>query len=176
MTGVQTCALPIYEIKLNEFIITKQLTRPPGDYANPDTFPHVCIANRKKSKEGKKDNELVSQFIPYIICEGESKYYAQRAYSPDEVLNQKLKVDIDWYLSQQIYPPISRLIEHIDGVDGKFICECFGLDAKKHTNMGSSISAESKEEESYHQKFLDVAKNKDNLDKYKCKVTRFIYF
>lgn len=164
------------QIKMKDFVITKQLTRPPSDYANPQTFPHVCIANRMKDKQGKTDNELVSVYIPYIICQGSAKQYAQRAYTPEEVMKSQgdLKVDIDWYLSQQIYPPISRLIEHVEGIDGRFICECFGLDARKHSNMSNTTSAESKEEENIQQKFLDVAKNKDNLDKYKGKSSQII--
>lgn len=121
-----------------------------------------------KQVEGKTDNELVSRYIPYIICQGESKQYAKRAFTPDEVLKSKgeLKIDIDWYLSQQIYPPISRLIEHIEGIDGQFICECFGLDFKKHRSAVSVTDLNEKEAD-YQQKFLDVAKNKDNLEKYK---------
>ena len=156
------------EITMSNFIITKQLTRAPSEYNNPETFPHVVIANRMIREQTKTISELTNSYIPYIIWEGESKQYAQRAYHPEEIVkaNGTLKVDHDWYLSQQIYPPISRLIEHIEGIDGRFICEWFGLDAKKHTGMVSINSAENKEEENYQQKFLDVAKNKDNLDKY----------
>jgi DNA polymerase alpha subunit A len=157
------------QIKMKDFIITKQLTRTPSEYTSADVLPHVCIANRLKAEQGKTDNELVSLYIPYIICEGEAKQYAKRAFTPEEITKAqgKLKVDIDWYLSQQIYPPISRLIAHVEGIDGQFICECFGLDSKKH-NLGVSHTV-NKTEDDYQQKFLDVAKNKDNLDKYKGK-------
>ena len=156
------------EIKMKDFIITKQLTRPPSEYNNPDTFPHVVIANRMIKEQSKSANELTSMYIPYIIWQGEAKQYAQRAYLPEEIQKAQgnLQIDYDWYLSQQIYPPISRLIEHIEGIDGRFIWECFGLDAKKHAGMAGRNSVENKEEETYQQKFLDVAKNKDNLEKY----------
>jgi hypothetical protein len=31
-----------------------------------------------------------------------------------------------------VLPPITRLIEHIDGINIDFISSCFGIDAKKH--------------------------------------------
>lgn len=110
-------------IPIREFIITKQLTKPLSSYEKGHTIPHVSIAMRKREKEGKTDTELIGSYIRYIICQGAETQYAKRAYTPEEIIAAKgeLKVDIDWYLSQQIYPPISRLIEHIEGIDGKFI-------------------------------------------------------
>jgi DNA polymerase alpha subunit A len=121
-----------------------------------------------KKIQGKTDNELVNLYIPYIICQGEDKQYAKRAYTPDEVLKSEgsLTIDIDWYLSQQIYPPISRLIEYIEGIDGTFICECFGLNPKKH-NFTRTTSDQDQKADDYQKKFMDVAQNKDNLEKYK---------
>jgi DNA polymerase elongation subunit (family B) len=48
------------------------------------------------------------------------------AYSPDEYLKSqtsgdKLKIDIDWYINQQLLPPITRLIEHIEGIEIDFV-------------------------------------------------------
>lgn len=56
------------EIPLKEYIITKQLTRSPGEYSEPKSLPHVNVALRLKS-EGKSDAELVNNFIPYVICQ-----------------------------------------------------------------------------------------------------------
>lgn len=48
---------------------------------------------------------------------------SDKAYHPDEVLSSKGKIvlDIDWYNTTQILPPITRLIEHIDGIDIGFV-------------------------------------------------------
>lgn len=32
----------------------------------------------------------------------------------------------------QILPPITRLIEHIDGIDVEFVAQCLGVDPKKY--------------------------------------------
>lgn len=55
------------EIALKEYIITKQLTRSPGEYSDPKSLPHVQVALRMKA-QGKSDADLVNNFIPYIIC------------------------------------------------------------------------------------------------------------
>jgi DNA polymerase alpha subunit A len=69
----------------------------------------------------------IGDHIPYVIClppsDGDEsakhsdKDAAQRAYHPDEVIRSKgeLKVDYEWYLNNQILPPISRLCEPIEG-------------------------------------------------------------
>jgi len=58
---------------------------------------------------------------------------SQRAYHPDEFLrmNGKLTIDIEWYLTNQILPPISRLCEPIDGLGTAIISNKMGLDASK---------------------------------------------
>ena len=80
--------------------------------------------------QGKSDSDLIHNFIPYIICIDNKKAdpkakigLGDKAYSPDEFLNSKnqLKIDIDWYINQQLLPPITRLIEHIEGIEIDFV-------------------------------------------------------
>lgn len=53
----------------------------------------------------------------------------QRAYHVDELKsNNTLKIDVKYYLSQQIHPVVSRLCDPIDGTDAARIAECLGLD------------------------------------------------
>ena len=44
---------------------------------------------------------------------------------------------------QQLLPPITRLIEHIDGIEVDFVAQCLGVDPKKykyhvHSNKGEN--------------------------------------
>ena len=59
---------------------------------------------------------------------------AERAFSPDQVEKSDglLEIDIDWYLTQQIHPPISRLCGPIEGTDPAQIAECLGLNPAKY--------------------------------------------
>jgi DNA polymerase alpha subunit A len=130
------------DINLSEYIITKQLTRPPSEYSDPKGLPHVQVAIRLKS-QGKSDSDLVGNFIPYVICtvsnskESKKTFIGDVSYSPDEYLKSqktenKLVIDIDWYITQQLLPPITRLIEHIEGIEVDFVAQCLGVDGKKY--------------------------------------------
>lgn len=130
------------DINLSEYIITKQLTRSPSEYSDPKSLPHVQVALRMKQM-GKSDAEIVNNFIPYIICtvpqnkEQKKVSIGDVSYSPDEYLKSqktesKLVIDCDWYITQQLLPPITRLIEHIEGIEVDFVAQCLGVDGKKY--------------------------------------------
>lgn len=127
------------EIPLSDFIITKQLTRKAEDYTDPKNLPHVQVAMRMK-QQGKSDADLVNNFIPYVICKNSSSSENNKkatigefSYSPEEYMDKKknLQIDTDWYITQQLLPPITRLIEHIDGIEVDFVAQCLGVDSKK---------------------------------------------
>lgn len=127
------------KIALAEYIITKQLTRAISEYSDIKSLPHVAVAIRQKNM-GKSETELVNNFIPYVICkqpfeaDKQNPQLADKAFHPDEVLGSKgqHEIDNDWYITQQILPPITRLIEHIDGIDVEFVAQCLGVDPKKY--------------------------------------------
>lgn len=144
-------------LDLNKYIITKQLTKAPQEYSDFKSLPHVAVAVRQKAG-GKSEADLVNNFIPYVICfktnlkdqerqqEEKAGGLASKAYHPDELLASKgqISIDVDWYILQQVFPPITRLIEHIDGINMDFIAQCFGVDAKKY-NYNSLNTAEEQE-------------------------------
>jgi DNA polymerase alpha subunit A len=122
-------------INLAEFVITKQLTKPPSEYSNFSALPHVIVADRLIKNGGKTESELVQNFIGYVICkvpEEETKdggkvqakfSFDKSTYSFDEVMQSrgKLVPDFDWYNTNQLLPPITRLIEQVDGIDIDFV-------------------------------------------------------
>jgi len=119
-------------IDLSKFVITKGLNKNPRDYPDHKGQPHLQVA-LKMLADNKPVN--IGDHIPYVICrEGEDGAAApQRARHPDEISrsNGKLTIDYEWYLSQQILPPISRLCEPIEGTSVSQISLQLGLDATK---------------------------------------------
>ena len=55
----------------------------------------------------------------------------QQQVTPPPQQQQQLTVDYEWYLSNQILPPISRLCEPIEGTSAAILSEKLGLDASK---------------------------------------------
>ncbi|KAL1512623.1 hypothetical protein ABEB36_002186 [Hypothenemus hampei] len=118
-------------VPLQLLIITKQLTKDPRQYPNVQSLPHVQVALRCNNQGG---HFRAGDTIPYVICEdGTTNSATQRAYHPDELnKHENLKIDVNYYLAQQLHPVIMRICEPIDGIDAHQIAECLGLDPKAY--------------------------------------------
>lgn len=129
---------------LDDFVISKGLTKEPESYKG-GSFPHAQVALRMRFR-----HELVrvGDIIPYVICcpeEGKNhdKQISDRAFHVEEVRKQQVirSIDSEWYLSSQIYPPVVRLCEHIQGFTPLHLSEVMGLNLHtQHINEGISDS------------------------------------
>ncbi|KAF5463781.1 hypothetical protein F2P56_013914 [Juglans regia] len=132
------------QVSLEKYIITKTLTKPPEAYPDAKNQPHVQVAQRLK-QSGYSTGCNVGDTIPYIICceqgtsSSSSTGIAQRARHPDELKREdgKWMIDIDYYLSQQIHPVVSRLCASIQGTSPERLADCLGLDSSKFQNKSS---------------------------------------
>eukprot|EP00658_Telonema_sp_P-2_P055925 TRINITY_DN4443_c0_g2_i1.p1 TRINITY_DN4443_c0_g2~~TRINITY_DN4443_c0_g2_i1.p1 ORF type:complete len:574 (+),score=130.93 TRINITY_DN4443_c0_g2_i1:438-2159(+) len=124
-------------IGLERFVIHKSLTKPPEAYPDAKGQPHVHVAKQLKARG---DPITVGMHIQYVICKGDANQnFAQRAHHPDQIIRAEglLEVDHEWYLSNQIHPPICRLLSPIDGTDSAKIADCLGLDSAKFQKIAS---------------------------------------
>ncbi|KAL9666660.1 hypothetical protein QQ045_000996 [Rhodiola kirilowii] len=125
------------EVKSEKYVITKTLTKQPEAYTDGKNQPHVQVALRMK-QNGYCTGFSPGDTVPYIICceQGTgttgSSGMAQRARHPDDVKNSDM-IDIDYYLSQQIHPVVSRLCASIEGTSPERLADCLGLDSTKVT-------------------------------------------
>lgn len=131
-------------VPLNKYVVTKQLTKRPEDYPDAKNQPHVQVALRRRAA-GKRDGVMPGETIPYIMCSETAEdgttleqSLAERARSPEEISSSagKLKVDTDYYISQQVFPVICRLVAPIEGTDAAHIAESLGMDASKFKATG----------------------------------------
>ncbi|XP_043713999.1 DNA polymerase alpha catalytic subunit [Telopea speciosissima] len=126
------------EVALEKYVITKTLTKPPEAYPDARNQPHVQVALRLK-QSGYSTGCSAGDTVPYVICcepgagSSSSVGIAQRARHPDELKrdNGNWIVDIDYYLSQQIHPVVSRLCASIQGTSPARLADCLGLDSSK---------------------------------------------
>ncbi|KAJ3052467.1 DNA-directed DNA polymerase alpha catalytic subunit pol1 [Rhizophlyctis rosea] len=128
-------------IPIEKYIITKSLTKNPEEYADKKSQPHVQVALQMKAKGLAAK---VGDIIPYVICEGDAGgLIAARAYHPDEVSKEGsgLRIDIEWYLANQVHPPVARLCQPMEGTDAGRIAECLGLDAHKYNQSAAASSS-----------------------------------
>ncbi|GLU20032.1 hypothetical protein SLE2022_362500 [Rubroshorea leprosula] len=132
------------QVELEKYVITKTLTKPPEAYPDAKNQPHVQVALRLK-QSGYSSGCSAGDTVPYIICceqgngTSNSTGIAQRARHPDELKRDEGKwmIDIDYYLSQQIHPVVSRLCASIEGTSPERLADCLGLDSSKYQRKSS---------------------------------------
>ncbi|KAL0122747.1 hypothetical protein PUN28_007448 [Cardiocondyla obscurior] len=112
---------------LSSFVITKQLSKNPDAYPHKKQLSHVMVALRLNKAGGRMWK--AGDTLPYVICEdGTAVSATERAYHIDEVKNnEKLKVDVNYYLLSQIFPVVLRICEPIEGIDDVFLANNLGL-------------------------------------------------
>lgn len=112
--------------------ITKQLTKNLREYTKIQSMPHVQVALRMNATKNKRFKR--GDVVSYVICEdGTDNNPMQRGYHLDELKSDpKLKIDKEYYLSNQIHPVVSRLLKPIAGTDSARIAQCLGLDPNKY--------------------------------------------
>jgi DNA polymerase alpha subunit A len=72
--------------------------------------------------------------VPYIISEGDGSM-STRAIHPTQLAlkdpnnpdKPKYKIDLKWYLSSQVLPPVARLCAPIEETSPQMLAECLGL-------------------------------------------------
>lgn len=117
-------------VPLDSFIIYKELKKNPEQYSGTGQ-PHVCVA-KKMLRSGYTKEQLINHYIPYVVCAGDpSINFAERAYHPDEIRQQKLKPDISYYTNNQLTNSLSRTLEYLPGIDMEKVSELLGIDKRK---------------------------------------------
>jgi DNA polymerase alpha subunit A len=129
------------EEDLARFVVTKGLNKSPKDYPDCKAQAHLQVA-LKMIAANKPVN--IGDHIPYVICkEGEEGALpSARAHHPDEIKrsNGELSIDVEWYLENQILPPISRLCEPIEGTSAAILSSLMGLDATKYKTRSEDVN------------------------------------
>ena len=142
------------ELPLDKYVITKGLNKHPNDYPDAKSQAHVYVAKRMISNHKAVG---VGDHIPYVItaptdedgqqqeqqgqqASAKKESVSERARHPDEInrSNGALRPDVEWYLVNQILPPISRLCEPIEGTSPGLIAEKLGLDSSKYNGVSST--------------------------------------
>lgn len=128
------------KIKANEYSVDKylmntRLSKDPNSYPNGKTMPPVQVALRLR-KQGKvvKAGSVMTFVITAPKDENDSSGPADRARAIQEVMADRanFKPDGDYYLEKQIYAPVERLVNKIEGVDMLRIATSLGIDGKKY--------------------------------------------
>jgi len=133
-----------HKVPLDRYVITKGLTKAPADYPDAKHQPHVQVALRMIARGVAVQS---GADIPYVICDmagegGAKSSYADRARHPHEFqLDPSLRVDIAWYKSQQVHPPLARMLGPVEGTDPARLAECLGMDSARFAQASIAAAA-----------------------------------
>lgn len=125
------------EIPIDRYKVNTRLSKDPSNYPNGKSMPPVQVAFRLRS-QGKviKAGSVITFVITAANDENETKESspADRARAITEVLakNSNYKPDANYYLEKQIFAPVERLLERIEGIDMVRVAKCLGIDTKKY--------------------------------------------
>lgn len=118
---------------VERYLINTRLSKDPNNYPNGKTMPPVQVALRLR-KQGRviKAGSVVT-FVIGAPGSGDDKNPADRARAIQEALTDKLFVpDYDYYLEKQIYAPVERIVEKIEGVDMMRVATSLAIDTRKY--------------------------------------------
>jgi len=149
------------DVDVADYVITRGLNKPVEKYPDSKSQPHLRVAKAmlKEGRAvnvgdhipyvicmGSDKNVADRSYHPDAVAtvtkideENRPPPSAKEAEAPPVVTPgssekpslEKPKVDVEWYLTQQILPPIARLCEPIAGMSRASIADKLGLDARK---------------------------------------------
>ena len=107
------------QISIDKLVITKTITKKPESYVGVQ--PHVEVI-KKMMQRNVLDLPGVGDRIGYVIVKG-TQLLSKRAEDPAYVKETGIKVDSQYYINNQMLPPLERIFGAI-GVDRE---ELFGM-------------------------------------------------
>lgn len=134
-------------IPIDQFKINTKLGKNPEDYGNAGKNMPVVQAALRMKRDGRQIKQ--GTVITFVIVEDDASSksdsqstVASRAVPLREVMRKREKYNIDseFYLEKQLFNPIKRLLENIEGFDIKRFAESLKINSQKYANTGGSIS------------------------------------
>ena len=124
-----------HEIEISKYRINTKLSKDPTKYPNAKSMPQVQVALRMR-KDGKvvKAGSVITYVITAPVDDEDKSTPAERARAIQELLSKdnKLKPDPSYYLEKQIFAPVERLLERIEGIDLTRVAGCLGIDTRRY--------------------------------------------
>ena len=132
------------KVPLEDFYMTKQLSKEVADYGKKTNLAHVEVARRLKD-QGEPIN--AGMHINYLICrkKGESNKESQKdkAFHPNEFKHREdLEIDIEFYKENQLITSIARLCKHVTVLEMDRIRELLGLHKKEFNQKDIVVTGE----------------------------------
>jgi DNA polymerase I len=118
------------EIPLEKLTVVKGITKGVDGYKG--TLPHIELA-RKMAARSPRDAPKIGDRLGFVIIKG-NEMLSKRSEDPKYVQEHGLQIDSDYYINNQVFPPIERILNAMGIERG----EIFG--SGRQTGMSSWFS------------------------------------
>ncbi len=118
------------KIPLEKLTITKGIQKSIESYEG--MLPHIELA-RKLTARNPQDPPKIGDRLGFVIIKGD-QMLSKRAEDPDYVRKNNIKLDPDYYINSQLFPPIERIFSSV-GIQKS---EVFG--GGRQTSLGDIMS------------------------------------
>lgn len=108
------------------FVMRNQLSKELSQYNTYDKPQLVVAAARVEAGYSVRAKDVINYIITKDV-NNENKPFPQRAVAPEELGRRKLTPDYEWYLQNQVFVPINRFCEKIEGFDSVQLAEAMEL-------------------------------------------------
>ncbi|MCD6477710.1 MAG: DNA polymerase elongation subunit [Candidatus Aenigmarchaeota archaeon] len=99
-------------VDLRKLAVTKSITKNIDKYDG--MLPHIELAKKIRKRDPSKSPSPGTR-ISFVIVKG-NQMLSKRAEDPEYIKEHNLKIDSDYYINNQLIPPLERIF-HIIGVD-----------------------------------------------------------
>lgn len=97
-------------IDIQKLLVTKTLTRHPEKYAGMQ--PHAELVKKIRARN-PAESPGVGDRVGYVIVKGIG-LLSKRAEDPDYIIERGLQVDSQYYIENQLLPPLERIFSALD--------------------------------------------------------------
>ena len=123
------------EIPIDKYKINTKLSKDPKVIQMVKSMPQVQVALRLREEEKViKAGSVITYVITAAKDDGDNSTVAERARAIQNYFQKDpdLKPDANYYLEKQIFAPVERLLERIEGIDMVRVATSLGIDTKRY--------------------------------------------
>ena len=88
-------------------MLSRQYFKKADDYSNPDSMPHVQVAQRTRANVGSR--------IEFLVADRPTKTFALKAMTMEEFTATSSLLDLMYYFDKQFEKPLRRISDVVDG-------------------------------------------------------------
>ncbi len=157
------------EIPVEDLAIFKGITKSPDKYDG--LMPHIELA-KKMMRRNPAEAPKVGDRIGYVIIRG-NEMLSKRAEDPKYIKEHNIEIDSNYYINNQLLPPIERLFEAIGVSRDELLghgrqVNMFDVFSKKKRVLNHTINVEYNEKSKSENRKKDDEKELDSWEEFIC--------